>query len=285
MMPSAGDSPSSSPRSPGDLAAMGTFASPAARLRSPHPEMHHPAAGASGLPVCRLLDRRRRGGLAGRVTDILEQERQSGTTAAAIDARSHRTPVAVVDPLARRAGRPPIARLDDGLSRSLAGTGRGPEPDGNSLPPRAVLGGGSGEGVSDLVLEGVEDRLLGAVSGVVFGDLDPPLIVLAHSQPTFRPRQPEGPAVQAVPGKLVGGDPHQPFKIHPSPPWPRIARQPFYQDNLREVDGGGTGTHPRSSKANPPDLITSCHEPLCSSRSLKRMRLPNGSMTWTDLLL
>ena len=127
------------------------------------------------------------GGPACRVAHVLERQRRAGLALAAVAGQAPRPPVEVDGLLAGRAGRPPVAGLHDRLARGLAGPGRCPQPDGDGLPARAVPGGGAGDGVGDLVPERVEDRLLGAVPGVILGDLDPLRPVLADAQPPLRP--------------------------------------------------------------------------------------------------
>ena len=157
--------PSPDPGPPDDLAAVGALAPPDARLRPADPQMHGPAARTRRLPAGRLLGGHRHDGPAGRVAHVLERQRRAGLAPAAVAGQAPRSPVEVDGLLAGRAGRLPVAGLHDGLARRLAGPGRGPQPDGDGLPPRAVPGGGAGDGVGDLVPERVEDRLLGAVAG------------------------------------------------------------------------------------------------------------------------
>ena len=186
-------------------------------------QMHGPAARTRRLPVRRLLGGRRHGGPAGRVAHVLERQRRAGLALAAVAAQAPRPPVEVDGLLAGRAGRLPVAGLHDGLARGLAGPGRGPQPDGDGLPRRAVPGGGAGEGVGDLVPERVEDRLLGAVPGVVLGDLDPLLPgtcrrpAAAWSSPGRRSSR--AGRASSTPG---GRSPPSSSRSIPRPPWPAI---------------------------------------------------------------
>src|SRR5439155_19139578 len=54
------------------------------------------------------------------------------------------------------------------------------------------------DGVGDFMQERVEDGFWRAVEGVILGDLDSFLSVLANTQPTLRIRPPERPAMQTV---------------------------------------------------------------------------------------
>jgi hypothetical protein len=75
---------------------------------------------------------------------------------------------------------------------------------------------GASEDVCDLVQEGVENRFLRAVQGVILSNLDAFLPVLTHSQLTFRLRKTEGPTLQAVLRHFPAGDSFQFLQVHES---------------------------------------------------------------------
>ncbi len=77
-----------------------------------------------------------------------------------------------------------------------------------------MSGPGTGEGVGDLMAEGVQDRLFRVIAGVVFSDLDPLRSVLAHAQLTSRFRPAEGPSVQVVLPQFVASDRFEFVQIH-----------------------------------------------------------------------
>src|SRR4051794_3181228 len=102
---------------------MEALASPDARLRPSHTEMHSPATRTGRLPPGRLLGGQRHDGPAGRVAHVLERQRRAGLALAAIATQAPRSPVEVDGLLAGRTRRLPVARRHDGPVRGFTGTG------------------------------------------------------------------------------------------------------------------------------------------------------------------
>jgi hypothetical protein len=166
--------------------------------------MHGFATHTFCFPFCRLLHGHRHDGLERWVARELEYQRRAGHAPASVAAQTLRSVVAVKGLLASRTSRLPVAGLHDSLVRIVAGTRRGTNSYSHRFPYWAVTCLGTGDGVGDLVQQRVENRHLRTVEGVIFGDLDAFLSVLAHAQLTLRIRQTECPAFKDVAHELFG---------------------------------------------------------------------------------
>jgi hypothetical protein len=131
--------------------------------------MHRCAAGTFRFPSCRPLNRHRHEGPERRVAHELEDQRRAGHASASVAAQTSRSLVAVKYLLAGRTRRLPVARLHDSLVRIVTGTRRCTNAHGDRFPCRAVTRLGTGDGVSNLVQERVENRFLRTVLGIISG--------------------------------------------------------------------------------------------------------------------
>ena len=168
------------------------------RFRPAYPEMHVFAALTLCFPACRLFESHRHVRPKCRVAHELKYQRRAGFASASVATQLHRSSVPVKSLLAGRAFRLPLARLHYSLLGVVTGTWRCTQPNGNRFPSPAMTSGRTGDGVSDLVQERVQNRLRRTVPGIIIGDLDPFRSILAHAQPPLRVRQTKRPVLQAM---------------------------------------------------------------------------------------
>jgi len=171
----------SGPEPPSEFAAVTALATPEARFRPSHSKMHGFAARTFRLPIRSFFEAHRYDGLESGVAFELENERRAGFAPASVSAQCLRALVAMIGLRAFRTGRLPVARRHHRVVRIVAGTRFRTQSTCNRLPCRAMMSRGTGDGVSDLMQQCVENLFVGTVLGVILSDLDSLRSVLANS--------------------------------------------------------------------------------------------------------